>query len=53
MKKKWGLALLASAPMERILLSSLTIQAPTCELGSLERIPDIMATPMKYSSHDK
>ena len=27
-------------PMERILCSSLTMQAPTCVFGSLERIPD-------------
>ena len=30
----------------------LTMQAPTCVLGSLERSAESFATPMKYSSHD-
>ena len=36
---------------DRILLSSLTMQDPTWEFGSLERKPLKNATPMKYSSH--
>ena len=39
-------------PIDSILLSLLTMQAPTCVLGSLERSAESFATPMKYSSHD-
>ena len=39
-------------PIERILLSLLTIHAPTWVFGSLERSADILATPIKYSSHE-
>ena len=40
-------------PIDNILLSSLTIHAPTCEFGSLLLCADRNAIPIKYSSHVK
>ena len=42
----------AACGMERILLSLLTMQAPTCVCGSFDRILDKNAMPIKYSSQD-